>query len=89
MLLLFASIDALKIRRGPLCVQGLKNMIRRFELTGDLGTAPGRDRRPFAPEIFKEVSVTMAENAGRNVDLQFFSSDTNIVYNILRTRGTD
>ena len=45
----------------------LKNVIRRFELTGDLGIAPGRGRRPIAPEIVEEVTVVMAENAGRNV----------------------
>ena len=38
-------------RRGALFVPGLKNMIRGFELTGDLGIAPGRGRRPIASEI--------------------------------------
>ena len=40
-------------------------MIRRFELTGDLGIAPGET--DTAPEIVEEVTVAMAENAGRNV----------------------
>ena len=41
-------------------------MTRRFELTGDLGIAPGTGRRQFAPEIV-EVTVAMAENAGRTL----------------------
>ena len=40
-------------------------MIRRFELTGDLGIAPGET--DTAPEIVEEVTVAMAENAGCNV----------------------
>ena len=60
------------MRKDPLSVPGLKNMIRRFELTGDLGITPGRCRRSIAPEIV-EVIVAMAENAGRNV--RFSSSD--------------
>ena len=67
MLLLFASIDALKNTERSFFVPGLKNMIWRFELTGDLGIAPGRGRRPIAPEIVEELSVDMAENAGSYV----------------------
>ena len=63
-----------RIQRGPLSVPALKDMIRRFELTGDLGIAPGRGRRPIAPEIVEDVTVDMAENAGRNV--RFSSSET-------------
>lgn len=55
------------IRRGPLSAVALKNMIRKFELTGDLGIAPGRGRRPVTPQIVEEVTVAMAENAGRNL----------------------
>ena len=55
----------LRIRRDPLSIPGL-NIIRRFELTGDLGIAPARGRRPIAPEIV-EVTVAIVENAGRNV----------------------
>ena len=43
-------------------------MIRRIELTGDLGIVPGRGRRPIAQEIV-EVTIAMAETAGRNVQL--------------------
>ena len=39
-----------------------------FELTGDFGIAPGRGRRPIAPEIIEEVTVVMAKSAGRNVN---------------------
>ncbi|PSN43359.1 hypothetical protein C0J52_15565 [Blattella germanica] len=55
------------IRRGPLSAVALKNMIRKFELTGDLGIAPGRGRRPVTTQIVEEVTVAMAENAGRNL----------------------
>ena len=41
-------------------------MIRRFELTGDLGIAPGRGRRPISSEIV-DVTVAIGENAGRKV----------------------
>ena len=42
-------------------------MIRRFELTGDLGIAPWRGRRSIAPEIVEEITVAMTENSGINV----------------------
>ena len=55
------------IRRDPLSVPELKNMIRRFELIGDLGISPRRGRLSVASEIVEAVTVAMAENAGRNV----------------------
>ena len=76
------------IRRGPLSVPRLKNMIRRFELNGDLGIASGRARRTNAPEIVEENIVAMDENVGRNVrtlsSARVVSQELNIPWSIVR-----
>ena len=43
------------IRRGPLSVLGLKNMIRRLELTGDLGIAPGEADSQMSQKLLKTL----------------------------------
>ena len=58
------------IRRGPLFVPGLNNVVRRFELTGDLGIAPERFRRPIAPEIVKNLLLTWLRKLDAMCDLQ-------------------
>ncbi|GFX07439.1 hypothetical protein TNCV_5091541 [Trichonephila clavipes] len=34
-----------RLRKGPLCSQGLTNMIRKFETSGKLGIQPGWRRK--------------------------------------------
>ena len=45
-------------------------MIRRFELTGDFGTASGEADGPIAPEIAEEVTVAMVRMLDAMCDLQ-------------------
>ena len=53
-LLFFASNRRIKgIRRGPVSVPRLKNMIRRFESTGDLGIAPGEADGQLRQKLLK------------------------------------
>ena len=55
LLLLFASIDALKDTEVIIIsLPGLKNMIRRFELTGDLGIAPGEADGQLRQKLLKK-----------------------------------
>ena len=57
------------IRRGSLSVPRL-NMIRSFELTDDLGIAPGRGRRPIALEIVKKLLLPWLRMLDAMCDLQ-------------------
>ena len=43
------------IRRGSLSVPRLKNMIRRFELTGDLGIALGEADGKLSQKVLKKL----------------------------------
>ena len=43
------------IRRDSLSVPGLKNIIRRFELTGDLGIAPGETDGQLRQKLLKKL----------------------------------
>ena len=43
------------IQRDPLSVPGVKNIIRRFELTGDLGIAPGEADGQLRQKLLKKL----------------------------------
>lgn len=50
-----------RLRRGPMSVNGLKNMISKFEETGELGVIPGtRGRRPVNPETVQQIDNAIA-----------------------------
>ena len=51
------------LRRGPMSINGLKKMMKKFEETGELGVAPGRGRRPIPVEVVDEVAVAVADRA--------------------------
>ena len=55
------------MRRGPLSVSGLKNMIRRFELTGDLEIAPGEADAQLCEEnrTLRPAFSTVTSTIGR------------------------
>ena len=66
-LLLFASIGALKNMERSSFHTGLEEHDSEVWFNWRFGNCSVRGRRPIAPEIVEEVTVAMAENAGRNV----------------------
>ena len=49
-----------RLRRGPMNVNGLKNMITKFEQTGELGIIPGtRGLRPVNPERMQQTHTLL------------------------------
>ena len=66
LLLLLASIDALKDTERSTFRTGVEEHDSDVRINWRFGNCCWRGRRPIAPEIV-EVNVVMAENAGRNV----------------------
>ncbi|GFW33886.1 hypothetical protein TNCV_3589711 [Trichonephila clavipes] len=55
------------LRRGPMSVNGLKNMIHKFEETGELGVIPGkRGRHPVNLERVQEIDDAIATTCTRS-----------------------
>ncbi|PSN48451.1 hypothetical protein C0J52_18942 [Blattella germanica] len=54
------------LRKGPLSPSALRNMMKKFKSTGELGVAPGRGRRPAEPQVIDEIAVAMVDNAAHD-----------------------
>ena len=50
-----------KQRRGPMSEQALRDMMAKFERTGQLGVLPGRRKKRFRTTIVKDVATSVVE----------------------------
>lgn len=55
------------LRRGPMSITNLRNMIQRFETTGSLARHPGRGRKAVSQQQVEEVATAIVEQEMTNM----------------------
>ncbi|GFV40157.1 hypothetical protein TNCV_3953541 [Trichonephila clavipes] len=56
----FRSLN--RLRKGPFISQVLRNMIRKFEVTGTLKIQPGREPKSVAAQVVDDVVTQVEED---------------------------
>lgn len=49
------------LRKGPLSINAVKAMVKKFETTGSLTTRPGRGRKPVSEDTITDVATAIVE----------------------------
>ena len=56
-----------KLRKGPLSMNGLKKMIKKFEETGSLTIRAGRGRKPVSEDAITDVATAIVEGSQETI----------------------
>lgn len=51
------------LRKGPISINALKNLIKKFEETGSLAVRPGRGRKPVSEQTATDVATALVESS--------------------------
>ena len=54
------------LRKGPLSINAVKAMVKKFEKTGSLTTRPGRGRKPVSEVTIIDVATAIVERNQTN-----------------------
>ena len=52
-----------KLRKGPLSINGLKKIIKKFDETGSLTIRSGRGRKPISEDVITDVATVVVEGS--------------------------